>query len=60
MDRHKRADKPCKIKEISSFCFIHRTKMELKAVLEFISHFIPLVWKEVGIGVERSLYFLMS
>lgn len=33
--------------------------MELKAVLELLSNFVPLVWKQVRVGVERDFHLLM-
>ena len=35
------------------------TKMELKTILQFFCHFIPLVREQVGVGIESGFHLLV-
>lgn len=55
-----KAGKSLKIKENPGFIFDFGTKMELETILQFIGNFIPLTWKQMGVGVQRCFHLLMT
>ena len=55
-----KAEIPCKYWGNRLFPLLFDTNLILKTILKFIGYFIPFVWEQVRISVQRGLYFLMS